>query len=55
MLAGRGSNFAAPGRHIVYQRETPVANLFATMIERVGVRGEHVGDATGRRAGLSLS
>ena len=37
-----------PGRHIIYQRETPVANLFATMIERVGVRPEHVGDSTGR-------
>ena len=46
---------SAPGRHIIYQRETPVANLFATMIERVGVRPEHVGDSTGRLAGLSLS
>jgi hypothetical protein len=25
------------------------------MVERVGVRPEHVGDATGRLAGLSLS
>jgi hypothetical protein len=55
LLAGRGGNFVSPGRHIVYQRETPVANLFATMIERVGVRPEHVGDSTGRLAGLSLS
>jgi hypothetical protein len=55
VLAGRGGNFVSPGRHIVYQRETPVANLFATMIERVGVRPEHVGDSTGTLAGLSLS
>lgn len=55
LLCGRGGNFVSPGRHIVYQRETPVANLFATMIERVGVRPEHVGDSTGRLAGLSLS
>jgi hypothetical protein len=55
LLAGRGGSFVSPGRHIVYQRETPVANLFATMIERVGVRPEHVGDSTGRLAGLSLS
>jgi len=55
LLAGRGGNFVSPGRHIIYQRETPVANLFATMIERVGVRPEHVGDSTGRLAGLSLS
>ncbi len=55
ILAGRGGNFLNPGRHIIYQRETPVANLFATMLERVDVRPEHVGDATGRLAGLSLS
>jgi hypothetical protein len=55
LLAGRGGKFVSPGRHIIYQRETPVANLFATMIERVGVRPEHVGDSTGRLAGLSLS
>jgi hypothetical protein len=55
LLAGRGGGFVSPGRHIVYQRETPVCNLFATMIERVGVRAEHVGDSTGRLAGLSLS
>ena len=55
VLAGRGGNFVSPGRHIIYQRETPVANLFATMIQRVGVRPEHVGDSTGTLAGLSLS
>jgi hypothetical protein len=32
-----------------------VANLFATMIQRVGVRPEHVGDSTGTLAGLCLS
>jgi hypothetical protein len=55
ILAGRGGNFVKPGRHIIYQRETPVCNLFATMIERVGVNPEHVGDSTGRLPGLSVS
>ena len=55
VLAGRGGKFVDPGRHIIYQRETPVANLFATMIQRVGVRPDHVGDSTGTLAGLSLS
>jgi hypothetical protein len=35
--------------------ETPVGNLFASMLERVGVLPEHVGDSTGRLNGLSLS
>ena len=55
ILAGRGGNFISPGRHILYQRETPVCNLFATMVERMGVTPEHLGDSTGRLAGLSLS
>ena len=55
LLCGRGGGFVNPGRHIIYQRETPVANLFATMLERVGVRPEHVGDSTGKLAGRSLS
>jgi hypothetical protein len=54
ILAGRGGGFVSPGRHVIYQRETPVTNLFATMIERIGVRADHVGDSTGRLAGLSL-
>jgi hypothetical protein len=55
LLAGKGGGFVSPGRHIIYQRETPVTNLFATMIERIGVRAEHVGDSTGRLADLSLT
>lgn len=55
ILAGRAGNFVKPGRHIIYQRETPVCNLFATMLERVGVNPEHIGDSTGRLPGLSVS
>jgi hypothetical protein len=54
VLAGRGGGFVRPGRHVIYQRETPVTNLFATMIERLGVRPGHIGDSTDRLAGLSL-
>jgi hypothetical protein len=55
LLAGRGGGFVTPGRHVVYQRETPVTNLFLTMLHRVGVRPEHVGDSTGTLSGISLS
>jgi len=33
------------------RRETPICNLFATMLEHAGVRPEHVGDSTGLPAG----
>jgi hypothetical protein len=55
LVAGRAGGAVSPGRHIIYQRETPVTNLFATMLEYAGVRPEHVGDSTGRLADLSLS
>ncbi len=55
LLAGRGGGFLTPGRHIVYQRETPVTNLFLTMLHRVGVDPDHIGDSTGRLGGISLS
>jgi len=55
LLAGRAGKAINPGRHITYQRETPVANLFATMLEYMDVHPKHVGDSTGRLAGLSLS
>lgn len=55
VLAGRGGGSVSPGRHVIYQRETPITNLFATMVERVGVPPEHIGDSTGRLTGLSLA
>ena len=53
VLAGRGGGSVRPGRHITYQRETPVTNLFTSMIERVGVPPEYLGDSTGPLHGLS--
>jgi hypothetical protein len=55
VLAGRGGRFVDPGRHVIYQRETPVTNLFATIAQRMGVRAEHIGDSTGHLPELSLN
>jgi hypothetical protein len=55
LIAGRGGNFIEPGRRIVYRKETPMSNLFVTMMDRMGVGVEHFGDSTGRLEGLDLS
>jgi hypothetical protein len=56
LIAGSGGNFLKPGRRIVYRRETPMSNLFLTMMDRMGVpHVEHFGDSTGRLQGLNLS
>ena len=55
LIAGRGGNFIKPGRRIVYRRETPMCNLFLTMMDRMGLPMDGFGDATGRLEGLDLS
>ena len=55
LIAGRGGSFIKPGRRIVYRRETPMCNLFLTMMDRMGVPTEHFGDSSGRLEGLDLA
>jgi hypothetical protein len=55
LVVGRGGNSFKGGRRIVFRRETPIANLYLTMMDRMGVQTEHFGDSTGRLDGLNLS
>lgn len=48
LLAGRGGGSVASGRHLEYPKNTPVANLYLSLLDRVGAPAEHVGDSTGR-------
>ena len=48
LLAGRGGGTLEPGRHIKFRRETPMANLFLSMLDRMGVQADRFGDSTGR-------
>ncbi|HYI92360.1 MAG TPA: DUF1552 domain-containing protein [Bryobacteraceae bacterium] len=53
LIAGSGGGYLKTGRRIVYRKETPMANMFLTMMDRMGVPAEHFGDSTGRLDGLS--
>jgi hypothetical protein len=53
LLAGRGGGTVAPGRHVRYPKETPITNLFLSMLDRVGVPLDRFGDSTGRLAQLT--
>jgi Protein of unknown function (DUF1552) len=48
LLAGGGNGCLKPGRHIVYKQQTPMANLYLTLLDRVGVKPEAIGDSTGK-------
>ena len=53
LLAGRGGGTIQSGRHIQFERETPMTNLFLTMLDRVGAPTERLGDSTGLLPQLS--
>jgi hypothetical protein len=48
LLAGRGGGTITPGRHIQYADETPLANLYLSMLDRIDAAIDHHGDSTGR-------
>ncbi len=48
ILAGRGDGQLKPGRHIVYEKGTPMTNLYLTLLERMSVPTDKLGDSTGQ-------
>ena len=48
LLAGGGSGSLKGGRHIRFPKETPLANLHLTLLDKFGARLERIGDSTGR-------
>jgi len=47
VLAGRGCGTLTPGRYVKYAAETPMANFFVAMLDRMGVPVDKLGDSTG--------
>ena len=52
LLAGGGGGTITTGRHVRFKDETPVTNLWTSLLERMDVRVPFVGDSTGALAGL---
>ncbi len=53
LLAGKGSGTIRAGRHVRYARNTPLNNLWLSMLDRVGSAVDTLGDSTGRLANLA--
>ena len=53
VLAGGGAGRLRGGRHIRYPDETPLTNLYMTLLGKLGVPIERVGDSTGELQQLS--
>ena len=52
LLAGNAGGTVKTGRHIRYAADTPLNNLWLSMLERVDVRVPFLGDSTGSLKGL---
>ena len=53
LLLGGGSGTLKGGRHIVYPEHTPLTNLQMTLLNKLGVPTEKLGDSTGQFKELS--
>jgi hypothetical protein len=53
VLAGRANGTITPGRHVKYNRDTPLCNLYLSMLQRMGVNEKRFGDSTGPLANLN--
>ncbi len=47
LLAGGGGGSLKGGRHLVYPEHTPLTNLQLTLLNKMGVQAEKLGDSTG--------
>jgi hypothetical protein len=52
LLAGGGCGTIKQGRHVRYAKETPVNNLWLSMLDRMDVKLASLGDSTGTLANL---
>ncbi|MBV6459670.1 MAG: hypothetical protein HONBIEJF_02821 [Fimbriimonadaceae bacterium] len=52
LLAGSAGGSLKTGRHLQFTHNTPMNNLFLSMLDRVGVKVEKLGDSTGKLQGL---
>ena len=53
MLAGGGGGKIKGDRHVVLPKDTPLANLYVTILDKLGVPVEQLGDSTGSLEGMA--
>jgi hypothetical protein len=53
LLVGRGGGTVRTGRHVRHPQDTPLTNLYLSMMERMGVQANRFGDSTGKLSGLA--
>lgn len=52
LLAGKGNGQLNPGRIVEAEAGTPMTNLYLSLLDRMGVAAERIGDSTGKLSGI---
>ena len=47
LLAGKANGAWNPGRHVKMAKETPLCNVYVSMLQNMGIKSERFGDSTG--------
>jgi hypothetical protein len=53
LLAGGANGKIKGGRHVVFKQGTPITNLYLSLLDRIGVEADKIGDSTGRLESLT--
>ncbi|MFO0876945.1 MAG: DUF1552 domain-containing protein [Gemmataceae bacterium] len=53
LVAGKGGGTLKTGRHLKYARETPLTNLWLSLLDRMNIKMPVLGDSTGHLPGLT--
>ena len=52
VIAGGANKSLSMGRHVRYAKDTPLTNLYVSLLDRFGVKPETLGDSNGRLTDL---
>jgi hypothetical protein len=52
LVAGHGDGMFRSGQHVRFEKNTPMSNLYLTMLQRMGIAVERFGDSTGVLEGI---
>ena len=55
VLGGRGGGTITTGRHLLYEKNTPLCNLWKSMLTRAGAPTERLADSTGELPDLQVA
>jgi hypothetical protein len=53
LLVGGGAGQVRGGRHLRYEKDTPLTNLYVSVLGKLGIPAEQFGDSTGPAPNLS--